>query len=240
MRRRARKGLIATTARTREGQRHRPAEPRERADDRRRHQHRNEKRRHGVREEILHEFDVMGRHPTRSPVRRRTRYAARAGPACRTARCASRRACETPCRARTTTRASAARRRGRDDREDDQVRRERLAPLYRGHGERARHPDADQGRHPDDPQHQDDRELGLPRYDVAQQFAEHAGPAHALGAQDRVGRCAVRTGVVELHVLEGNLPRDRTAVGDTAREVSGRAPSSPGRPSAGNTRHAHA
>ena len=215
MRRRARKGLIATTARN--GARasgHRPAEPRERADDRRRHQHRDEKRRHGVREEILYEFDVMGRHPHQvagtaaDEVRRREPVQLVEQRDAHLGEHAKRHVVRAP-RLEPVQHAGE----GRDDREDDQVRRERLAPLHRGHGERARHPDADQGRHPDDPQHQDDRELGLPRYDVAQQFAEHAGPAHALGAQDRVGRFAVRTGVVELQVLEGNLPRDRTAVG---------------------------
>ena len=132
-----------------EGKRHRPTEPRERADDGGRYQHGDKERCHGVREEVLHEFDVMRRHAHEvagaapdevgggKPVELVEQGDAHLGEH------AERHVVGEP----GLEPVQHAGERG-DDREGHEVRRERLAALHRSDGECAEHPDADQGHHP--------------------------------------------------------------------------------------------
>ena len=190
-----------------ERQRHRPPEPPERPEDHGRDEHRDEERRHGVGEEVLHELDVVGRHPhqvagapaheigRREPVELPVQRDAHLG------QHAERHVVREP-----RLQPVQHPRQRRDDRQHDQVLGIRLALLDRGHRQRARDPHPDQRRDPHDPEHEHDRELHLPGHHVAQQLAERAGPAQALGAEYCVGRLVVRARVVGLQILQGNLP----------------------------------
>ena len=126
-------------------------------------------------------------------------------PASRTARYASATACGRPCRARSTTPSS-----GRSPRcgamigEYDEIPIEGLPVLHRRHHQRAHGADADQREDPGHAEEEHDRELGLPGQDVAEELPERLEPAHALRAQDGVGRLEVSVlGIVHRPRLDG-------------------------------------
>ena len=162
----------------RQGQRHRPAEPCQRAKHGSRHQHRDEERRDGVGEEILHEFHIVGRHshqvtgaPSHQIRRRQPIELAEEG----NAHLRKHPKGHVVGEPRLQPVQETGER--RDDAKHDQMLGKGLAALDRSHGERTGDTHADQRGDTGNAECQHHGELRPPRNDVAQEFAEGADPA---------------------------------------------------------------
>ena len=207
-----------------EDQRHGPREGAEDREHRERNQHRDQRGRHRVREEVLDQLDVVGgdadeiaRAPAGEIGRRQCVELAER----RDAHVGEQPIGDVVSEPGLDPVQDAGDR--RDDGEPEEQGARRLAVPDGAHRQRAQDSDPDEGDHPDDAEHERERQTAAIAARLVEQRAEHRAPAD-LATNDRIDRLGRLDGIVLLgfgdprHGASADRHRPRTVLGLAGHE----------------------